>query len=64
MELVKFLALGYRANKRLLNPLTALQAHNSDAIEEDMKEKETFRNAKEEWHAVAKGFKQNNGRTH
>ena len=37
---------------------------NLDIIEEEAKEKETFGNAIEEWHAVRKGFKQNNGRTH
>ena len=64
MDLVNFLAIGYKATKRLLNPLAAPQKYNLDAIEEDTKEKEAFRSTEEEQHAVTKGPKQKDSRTH
>ena len=48
MNLVKFLAIGYKINKRPLNPLAAPWVHNLDTTEENKIEKEIIGNIEEE----------------
>ena len=58
-DLVKFLAIGYKANKRPLNPLATPWVNNFITTENILNEKDIVKDVAEEWHAVTKSIKPN-----
>ena len=57
MDLVKFLAIGYKVAIRLLNPLAKLYMYKAGITEEGIRD--TTKNLSKKWHKVKNGYKQN-----
>ena len=57
-DLVKFLAIDYKAAIRPLNPLAKPAMYKADITEEGIRD--ITKNLSEKWHKVKNGYKQNN----